>query len=288
MFNRIILLFLSACLLAGCATTGKYQPPSKRKAPGLYDVTGWNGAYVSLPAQQASAIEINLEVGHKMNLARPTADCVSPTKKWTNYTDIVSGELPPGVYIENGSEISGTPEKRGHYTAVVEQSDINCNDSYYGSFKQELRFHVTGSGIVNNGESTELIKDDKAVISYIASSSEVKFIFRTKGKPSIMVDVNHNGMIDENIDRQYGMSSHNLLCTQYMIDESTTTTCGGARSNSKLSTGAGMYVFTIPARELNNGSNEAYVRFSIYFPGNNTNYPAGQRSFSNVYKIIMP
>ena len=283
-------LLLPMLALLGCPPPGKIQTQTKQK-PGLYGLTGWNGAWMNPSTDVANPIEIDGKVGYKLELAGPTANCVSPSKKWTSYTRIISGEFPPGIYIEEGTSIRGTPEKRGHYIAVVEKYGIRCNDLDYGSMKQELRFHITGSGIVNDGEGKELVSDAKATISYVVAQNEVKFFIKTNYHPSIEVDVNRNGVIDDKLDRSYGMEIHKLLCAQYLIDERSSTQCGGAPSKAKVSVGASLYVFTIPKNELTSQSNAGTVSvvFEISSEENgvwSTTYlPYGTRKFENFYTI---
>ena len=277
-------------VLVGCGLPKPTQTQGKQK-PGLYGLTGWNDAWMNPATDVANPIEIDGKVGYKLELAGPTANCVSPSKKWTSYIRIISGEFPPGIYIEEGTSIRGTPEKRGHYIAVVEMYGIKCNDMDYGSMKQELRFHITGSGIVNDGEGKELVNDDKATISYVVTQNEVKFIIKTNASPSIKVDVTRNGVIDDKVDRSYGMEIHKLLCAQYLIDESRSTRCGGAPSSARLSVGASLYVFTIPKSELTSQSKAGTisVMFEISSEENGgwtTKYfPYGTRRFENFYNI---
>lgn len=283
-----IFLLLPLFSSMGCSTP---QQAKGSKKPGLYGLTGWNGAWMDPSTDVANPIEIEGKVGYRLELAGPTANCISPSRKWTSYTRIISGEFPPGIYIEEGTAIRGTPEKRGHFIAVVEKYGIRCNEADYGSVRQELRFHITGSGIVNEGDAKELVSDDKATISYKVSQNEVKFFIRTDVHPSIEVDVNRNGIIDDKVDRSYGMESHKLLCAQYLISENSSTRCGAAPSRAKVSVGANIYVFTIPRNELtlNSGTSTASVMFEISSnesgSWSTTYLPYGTRKFENVYSI---
>lgn len=284
-----IILLVFIITIIGSAST---KTTTTKQKPGLYGLTGWNGAWLNPSTDVANAIEIDGNVGYKLELAGPTANCVSPSKKWVAYTRIISGEFPPGIYIEEGTSIRGTPEKRGHYIAVVEKYGIKCNDMDYGSIKQELRFHIIGSGIVNDGEDKELVSDMKATISYMVTLNEVKFFIKTGAAyPSIKVDVNRNGVIDDKIDRSYGMESHKLLCTQYLINESTSTLCGGAPSKARLSVGASLYVFTIPKNELTTQTNTGTISVMFAIPSEEngewtTKYlPYSTIKFENVYNI---
>lgn len=279
----LLLLFFHV----GCYLPGHSQ---KKKKPGLYRLTGWNGAWLDTTTNVAKSITINGEVGKQLELEQPTADCVSQTKTWTSLLRIISGELPPGIYIE-GVSIRGTPENRGHYIVEIENYDIRCNNTDYGTIRQELRFHITGSGKVNAGKKEELINDGKVKVEYEVTRSNVKFFIEAKGSASIKVDVNRNGIVDERLDRSYGMGTEKLLCAQYLIDETRSTQCGQAPTKAKLSVGSSVSVFTIPLNELTTETGNGVIHVSIIISkesnGNWTSvqYPAGAGRFGEVYKI---
>jgi len=142
-------LLFSMSFLAGCALPKPIQSQAKEK-PGLHSLTGWNAAGRNDIDKTFTGKDIEGKVGYRLEVSAPTANCVSPSKKWTGYHKIVSGQLPPGLDFNETSWIKGIPTKRGNYIVVLELYDIKCNDSYYGPYKQELRFHITGVGIVND------------------------------------------------------------------------------------------------------------------------------------------
>ncbi|HMK27600.1 MAG TPA: hypothetical protein VK483_16325 [Chitinophagaceae bacterium] len=287
-------LLFSMTFLVGCSHPKQTQTQTKQK-PGLYSLTGWNHAWMNTSTNVANGIDVEGRVGYPLEVAAPTANCGSPTKNWTGYHRIISGELPPGIDIEEASTIKGIPTKRGHYIVVLELYEIKCNDMDYGSMKQELRFHITGSGIVDTkleSEKKELASDDKVKISYTVTPNAVKFFIKTNGSPSISVDVNKNGNKDGMVDRSYGMSDHKQLCTQYYLEEEGyTTTCGGAPSKAKLSAGVSEYVFTIPKDELTTRANPGTISVMIKVGFNENDrwtwiyYPYSTRIFQNVYEI---
>jgi hypothetical protein len=283
MFLRCLWLFLF--FQVGSGLPGQAQ---KKQKQGLHDLVGWNGAWVNPSTNVANSATISGEVGHELELAQPTADCVSPTKTWTSLLRIISGELPPGIYIE-GVSIKGTPEQRGHYIVEVENYDIKCNNTDYGTIRQELRFHITGSGKVNKGEKKELISDEKVKVYYQVSKNDVKFFMETKDFASIKVDVNGNGVVDERLDRSYGMGTAKLLCATYLIAETRSTQCGQAPTKAKLSVGSSVSVFTIPINELTTETANGVIHISISIyteaTGTRTKYPAGVGIFGEVYKI---
>lgn len=140
---------LPMLMLVGCALPKQTQ--ALKKQTGLQSIIGWNNAGVSSYTNKTLyGIDIEGKVGYRLEVSAPTANCVSPSKKWTGYHKIVSGQLPPGLDFNETSWIKGIPTKRGNYIVVLELYDIKCNDINYGAYKQELRFHITGVGIVND------------------------------------------------------------------------------------------------------------------------------------------
>jgi hypothetical protein len=58
--------------------------------------------------------------------------------------------LPPGLSFSSAYYITGIPTERGHWIVTVELYDLSANGRTYNGFQQQLRFHITGSGRVNN------------------------------------------------------------------------------------------------------------------------------------------
>ena len=142
------LVFLALALACATPSRTTYAPTSY-KEPGLYGgITQWNGGIG----------DINGEVGQRLYVNGPTARCVNckncQTGTWTANHMVVSGTLPPGLSFESTSaNIVGIPRERGHWIVQVKLYNITCNSlNYDGSsgFTQELRFHITGTGRVND------------------------------------------------------------------------------------------------------------------------------------------
>ena len=140
----------------------------------------------------------------------------------------------------------------------------------------------------------ELANDDNVKITYTVTKKEVKLFIKTNGSsPRIEVDVNKNGFIDNMLDRSYALiGGQNMkLCTQYLIDETTSTTCGKSPSKAKLSGKEFDYVFTIPQNELTTPINPKIIAVSISIVNQSNGkwyrsfYPYGTRTFENVYEI---
>jgi hypothetical protein len=110
-------------------------------SPGWYGITaGWNNGVSDIDGQ----------VGYSLYVSNPRGRCET-SGQWTCSAEIVSGSLPPGLQLNDAPyTITGIPTERGHWIVQMKISNIMCNGSYYQDFNQELRFHITGSGRVNN------------------------------------------------------------------------------------------------------------------------------------------
>jgi len=149
--QQIKLLLIASLIVTGCMSTHKTIATTTKK-PGLYGLTGWNGSYMNTITNEAIGIDIECKASYRMNtITGPTADCVSPSKKWSATHRIVSGEFPPGIGFEEPSDrIVGIPTKRGNWVVVLELTNIKCNDTDYMGMRQEIRFHIGGSRVVND------------------------------------------------------------------------------------------------------------------------------------------
>jgi hypothetical protein len=124
------------------------------------------------------------------------------------------------------------------------------------------------------------------------SDKIVLHIFSYNSSPWIAFDVNQNNLVDAMLDRAYGITGNNNICTQFLLSETSSTTCGGAPSNATLSIANGIYTFTIPLNEVTSSSNvdSVSLRFTFsssergdtYFPSEN-----GGHDLRNVYKISL-
>lgn len=90
----------------------------------------------------------------------------------------------------------------------------------------------------------------------------------------VLADRDQNGQIDRLVDTGYGLvHGRPRLCTQYLIDERTSTFCGGLQSAARLSQftvgqGRRKYVLSIPKEELSAGLDSA--SFVLRFGNTNT------------------
>lgn len=109
--------------------------------PGWYGISqGWNNWSTNVDGQ----------VGYQLFVSGPTGRC-EPSKSWTASSSVVSGTLPPGLTLNSAPfTITGIPRERGHWIVKLRMSNIECGGLYYKDFEQELNFHITGTGKVNN------------------------------------------------------------------------------------------------------------------------------------------
>jgi hypothetical protein len=85
---------------------------------------------------------------------------------------------------------------------------------------------------------------------------------------TLNVDVNKNGLVDNMLDRCYGFSGSGYylkLCSAYLIDESSTTLCGGASSKATVTGGLGniFTTYSIPKKELTGSSSDGIIHVKI-------------------------
>lgn len=152
--HKRILIFsiatLSALLLCSYAEASKrHQAP----VAAFDNILGWNSAQVTYLGSNegvAWSIDQNGEVGHPLYVSSPTANCTNDSGQsasWTLSPSIISGSLPPGLALDNFN-IVGIPTERGHWIVELHSGGLTCDGKGYLGFKQELRFHITGSGKV--------------------------------------------------------------------------------------------------------------------------------------------
>jgi hypothetical protein len=136
-------------LLPGCETPSD-QSTSDTEKPGLYNLHGWANKPYHAYNNQADDADIDGKVGYPLTVSYPTARAV-PGGNWTSNVQTVSGTLPPGLSIDNSSyhQITGIPTERGHWIVNMKVYNLKVGDTSYGDFQQTLRFHITGSGQVN-------------------------------------------------------------------------------------------------------------------------------------------
>ena len=143
-------LVVAASQWLGCATPS--QPQRAAEAPGMYDVKGYQGqvAYGTGDMWTAGDVDVDGTVGHPFNIGSPTARMVPESASWNGDLRIVSGSLPPGLELNNSNwGITGIPTERGHWIVNIEVDNLRGSDGKgYGGFKQQIRFHITGSGEV--------------------------------------------------------------------------------------------------------------------------------------------
>lgn len=147
-------------LLVGIATIGFLlacadapRRDSQQLPTGMSGLTSWNGWHIWYDSGQginlAGGMDIDGEVGHPLSVGSCRANC-EPGGNWTANHRIISGSFPPGVDFNSGNAgIYGIPTQRGHWIVQVELYDVMCNGVNYAGIRQELRFHIGGSGVVH-------------------------------------------------------------------------------------------------------------------------------------------
>lgn len=149
--NHLATVAFAKVVLAFCAPALADDAP-----PGLSSLFGWGNRYnpdwgADTPAINGFAVDKDIDgkVGYPLHVNGPSAVC-RPAGGFTGYPSVVKGVLPPGLNFQGG-EIKGIPTERGNWIVTVALSGITCNGSAYKGyerFEQQLRFHITGSGVV--------------------------------------------------------------------------------------------------------------------------------------------
>jgi len=147
--SRYLTILMIAALLLICGVLSNYA-----EAGGLW----WhNSQGINEFQWNLGRSDINGEVGYPPTIFAPVAYCNGDMNGWTSSHRIVSGQLPPGLHFRCDSPssrsgchvVEGIPTEPGHWIVRVELYDVQCGGSRYDGFVQELRFHITGTGKVN-------------------------------------------------------------------------------------------------------------------------------------------
>jgi len=118
------------------------------------NVKGWNDSSpTTMTDASVSSIDVDGEVGHLFSIQGMTAACMPSHNWWWSSMNITSGTLPPGMKMDDKGVISGIPTERGHWIVDIGVSGIACADAgplpgYWQNFRQEIRFHIKGTGKV--------------------------------------------------------------------------------------------------------------------------------------------
>lgn len=150
--SRSALLVIAASALLMVQSSSAWGRDS---SPGLYDLTGWNGAYADTGMPDSAggtgvSIDVDGQVGYPLYVRGPQASC-RPGPHWSAQSYVETGTLPPGIAMNYQGEpgtLGGIPTERGHWIVRMRISNIQCNGYNYRGFNQEVRFHITGSGQV--------------------------------------------------------------------------------------------------------------------------------------------
>ena len=95
--------------------------------------------------------------------------------------------------------------------------------------------------LVHNSDHVITVEDFGTTISVVIEnisdlSNDISGPWPDVDFASITVDVNQNGLVDSYIDVSYGSTggSSTTICTQYLITENLSTSCGGFNSNASF------------------------------------------------------
>lgn len=134
-------MIIVAYFLMFLASTTQRKTTKTVTKPGWYGIVqGWNNWTTNVEGQ----------VGYQLYVSGPTGRC-EPSKSWSGGASLIAGTLPPGLTLNSAPfTISGIPKERGHWLVKLRMSNIQCGGLYYKDFEQELNFHITGTGKVNN------------------------------------------------------------------------------------------------------------------------------------------
>lgn len=120
-------------------------------------------------------------------------------------------------------------------------------------------------------------EDNYFTIGYRVVKGNVEFQYYYAGHGnrhmSVDVDVNKNGIVDNMLDRSYGSTGSGLnlkLCSQYLIDETTSTFCGVAPSKAtiegrllRVDGNTNFKEYSIPKKELTTSSSNGIIHVRI-------------------------
>ncbi len=81
------------------------------------------------------------QVGHHMT-AWPGAKC--PGGWNSDLPQIVSGSLPPGLSINDNSEIVGTPRQPGKWSVVLNFARVECQGASYSDVSTRVNLNIKG------------------------------------------------------------------------------------------------------------------------------------------------
>ena len=146
----ILVSALALFFLSGCATA---RPVQATQEPGVYETYGWNTAAVwwnNSQVGEAGSQDINGEVGHPLYVRGPSTVTVPSNEASSSNKRIASGTLPPGMTLDAVGAVTGIPTERGHWIVTLEVYGRSFRGVSYKGYTQQLRFHITGSGRVNN------------------------------------------------------------------------------------------------------------------------------------------
>ena len=120
----------------------------------MHCVSGWGG--LGTVESGSAGFDANGEVGHPLNVKGLSSlyltDHSGNAIKWSAEWEVTEGSFPPGIHFNNDSSIGGIPTERGHWIVTLRAYNLQMAACAEGpnppSFKQQIRFHISGTGKV--------------------------------------------------------------------------------------------------------------------------------------------
>jgi hypothetical protein len=110
----------------------------------LFACAGASSGSAGFSIAYPEASDAHTKVG-KHFYAKPSAHCVHDNgldARWaTTGAHVVSGELPPGIAIEDGA-LTGTPTKAGQFSARIELAEVTCAGKPYPNQTVDVKISV--------------------------------------------------------------------------------------------------------------------------------------------------
>jgi hypothetical protein len=130
----------------------------------------------------------------------------------------------------------------------------------------------------------------KVVESETSASMEFSVHAPDTVSVSIRVDRDQNGRIDRKVDVMYSIVDNKDICTVFLMGGRATTSCGGFRSDAKLTAlrhqrNEWEYTYSVPKHEL--GANSAWVSIEFWDSAKKRrwHYPQGGQDLSQSIHI---
>lgn len=130
---------LLVAVVAACG--GSSQKPKEPRGPGLYGDL-YYGCKHDVYDTTCFTNHLSGTVGLPFE-QKPWAECESGD--WNTSVTLETGELPPGLSIDEYGTISGVPALEGNWNFSVRFSNVTCAGNTYSDSTAHVRIITTGS-----------------------------------------------------------------------------------------------------------------------------------------------